>query len=67
MRTAYQKTSMRFRFFLAKKTRKVMGFSGSVKGTTLVFANVNGPNEVIFLMQYYGTTKKKRPGYLVGN
>ena len=38
MRTTYQNTSMRFRFFrscafLAKK-RKVMGFSGSVNGTT---------------------------------
>ena len=40
MRTTYLKTSMRFRVFfracafLAKKPRKVMGFSGSVNGTT---------------------------------
>ena len=56
MRTTYQNTSMRFGFFahalFVPKTPNVMGFSGSVNGTTkhpgfffiLVFANVNGPS-----------------------
>ena len=60
MRTTYQNTSMRFGVFscmhalFVPKNPNVMGFSGSVNGTTtkpgfwiLFFANVNGPSVIL--------------------
>ena len=45
--------------FSSQKKRKVMGFSGSVNGTTknpgfwiLVFANVNGPTHVFMQFKF---------------
>ena len=61
MRTTYRKKQKQYEIrvcsrmrFSCQKKRKVMGFFGSVNGTTkipgfwiLVFANVNGPYNVL--------------------